>query len=119
MGLEPDHMIVALPMLRDILIPALFGLTAGLLIGCVGIGGVILVPLLSNVGGIDAHTAIASAMFAYLISGAMGTIVYAQQGSIRWDLTLRWLWAPCPPLLLEPCWQAALPQMGWSYVLPY
>ena len=64
------------------------------------------------VGGVDIHTAIAGAMFAYLISGAMGTIVYARHGSIRWDLTASmWLGAmpaafrgrslgesaPCPP----------------------
>jgi len=80
--------------LPDLLIHAIFGLAAGLLIGCVGIGGVILVPLLSYVGGVDVHTAIASAMFAYLISGAMGTIIYARHGSIRWDLTLSmWLGA--------------------------
>lgn len=78
----------------DLLLQAFFGLAAGFLIGCVGIGGVILVPLLSYVGGIDVHTAIAGAMFAYLISGAMGTIVYARQGSIRWNLTFSmWLGA--------------------------
>jgi len=81
-------------MFPDLVIQALFGLAAGLLIGCVGIGGVILVPLLSYVGGVDIHTAIAGAMFAYLISGAMGTLVYARHGSIRWGLTLSmWLGA--------------------------
>lgn len=81
-------------MFSELLIQTLFGLAAGLLIGCVGIGGVILVPLLSYVGGVDVHTAIAAAMFAYLISGAMGTVVYARHGSIRWDLTLSmWLGA--------------------------
>lgn len=81
-------------MIPDLFIHALFGLTAGLLIGCAGIGGVILVPLLSYGSGVDIHTAIAGAMFAYLISGIMGTIVYARHGSIRWDLTATmWLGA--------------------------
>ncbi|MGI9418253.1 MAG: sulfite exporter TauE/SafE family protein [Geminicoccaceae bacterium] len=83
-------------MIPDLLIHALFGLAAGLLIGCAGIGGVILVPLLSYGGGVDIHTAIAGAMFAYLISGAMGTIVYARHGSIRWDLT-RSMWLGAMP----------------------
>ncbi len=78
----------------DLLIHATFGLAAGFLIGCVGIGGVILVPLLSYVGDVHVHTAITGAMFAYLISGAVGTIIYARHGSIRWDLTLSmWLGA--------------------------
>lgn len=66
------------------------------MIGCVGIGGVILVPLLSYVGGIDIRTAIAAAMFAFLISGITGTLVYARNRSIRWDMA-SWLWAGAMP----------------------
>ncbi len=79
------------------LIPFLaFALAAGLLIGCVGVGGVILVPLLTYAGGIPIQTAIAAAMFAYLVSGAIGTIVFARRRSIRWDLTA-WMWAGAMP----------------------
>ncbi|MGI9407124.1 MAG: sulfite exporter TauE/SafE family protein [Hyphomicrobiaceae bacterium] len=74
----------------------LFGLAAGLMIGCAGIGGVILVPLLSYLGGVDIRVAIAAAMFAYLISGAVGTLVFAQQKSIRWDMT-GWMWVGAMP----------------------
>jgi uncharacterized membrane protein YfcA len=83
-------------MFLDLVLQALFGLLAGLLIGCVGVGGVILVPLLSYIGGVDIHNAIAGAMFAYLISGLVGTVVYARHGSIRWDLTL-FLWLGAMP----------------------
>ena len=83
-------------MVPDLLLQAFFGLVAGLLIGCVGVGGVVLVPLLSYVGGVDIRAAIAGAMFAYLISGLIGTIVYARHGSIRWNLTL-------------PLWLGAMP----------
>lgn len=80
----------------DISLFALFALTAGLLIGCVGIGGVILVPLLAYAGGVPIHTAIAAAMFSYLVSGAIGTYVFAKNKSIRWDLTA-WMWAGAMP----------------------
>jgi len=43
----------------------LFGLIAGLLIGAAGIGGVILVPLLVYVAGIDIHTSIAASVAAF------------------------------------------------------
>jgi len=76
-----------------------FALIAGALIGCVGIGGVILVPLLAYAGGVPIHTAIAAAMFAYLVSGTIGTIVFARERSIRWDLTT-WMWAGAMPAAL-------------------
>ncbi len=73
-----------------------FGLMAGGLIGCVGVGGVTLVPLLAYLGGVDIKVAIAAAMFAYLLSGAVGTFVFARKKSIRWGMTL-------------PLWVAAMP----------
>jgi uncharacterized protein len=79
--------------------PALFaalGIVAGLLIGCVGIGGVIVVPALVYVAGIPIHTAIAAALFAFLLSGIVGTWVFARNESIRWNLTAC-LWAGAMP----------------------
>jgi len=66
------------------------------MIGSVGIGGVILVPLLSYVGGFDIHAAIAAAMFAFLISGATGTLFYARSRSINWNMAI-WLWVGAMP----------------------
>ncbi len=62
----------------------LFGLIAGLLIGAAGIGGVILVPLLVYVSGIDIHTSIAASVAAFFVSGLVGTVVYSQRGIIQW-----------------------------------
>ena len=62
----------------------LFGLIAGLLIGAAGIGGVILVPLLVYVAGIDIHTGIAASVAAFFVSGLVGTVVYSQRGIIQW-----------------------------------
>ena len=67
-----------------------FGVFVGVLIGCVGIGGVLLVPILTYVFHIDIHIAIAAAMFSYMFSGVVGTFIYAQKGSINWSQTI-WL----------------------------
>jgi uncharacterized protein len=58
-------------------------LVSGLLIGCIGIGGVLLVPCLS-LAGIEVREAIAASMFSFIFSGAMGVWLYARHGSIDW-----------------------------------
>ncbi len=65
---------------------ALVGLLVGVLIGCVGIGGVLLVPALTYLGGMDIQVAIASCMLSYLFSGLVGAIAYSRHGSIRWGM---------------------------------
>ena len=72
------------------------GLLVGLLIGAVGIGGVLLVPALTYVGGMAIHVAIASAMVAYFFAGLVGAIEFARQGSIRWG-DAAWLAAGAMP----------------------
>lgn len=69
---------------------AVLALLVGVLIGCVGIGGVLLVPGLIYVLGMDVQIAIATCMFSYLFSGAAGALAYARRGSIRWSMAL-WL----------------------------
>jgi uncharacterized membrane protein YfcA len=56
---------------------ALLGTGAGLLIGCVGIGGIIVVPVLAYVAGVPLPTAITAAMCAFLVAGAVGLYVFA------------------------------------------
>jgi uncharacterized membrane protein YfcA len=70
-------------------------LVSGLLIGCIGIGGVLLVPGLSFLGT-DVHAAIAASMFSYLFSGLIGTWLYARKASIDWPSAL-WLGAGAMP----------------------
>jgi uncharacterized protein len=79
------------------------GLAAGLLIGCIGIGGVILVPILVYLVGIPIQIAIAGAMMGYLFTGLVGTIVYSRNRSIRWDMA-GWLWAGAMPGALVGAW---------------
>ncbi len=72
------------------------GLLVGVLIGCIGIGGVVLVPSLVYLGGMDVHVAIASCMFSYLFSGAMGAFEFARRRSIRWSMC-GWLFVGAMP----------------------
>jgi uncharacterized membrane protein YfcA len=69
---------------------ALLGVGAGALIGCVGIGGVIIVPVLVYLAGVPLPVAIAAAMFAFVVSGAVGLYAFARAGSIDWP-TAAWL----------------------------
>ena len=68
----------------------------GVLIGCVGIGGVLLVPFLTYALGFSIHVAIAAAMFGYIFVGAIGALLYARHGSIEWSKAL-WMIAGAMP----------------------
>jgi len=81
----------------------LIGLVAGALIGCVGVGGVIVVPALVYGLGFPIHDAIASAMIGYIFTGAMGTAIYARSRSIRWDLA-GWIALGAGPGALAGAW---------------
>jgi hypothetical protein len=68
---------------------AALALISRVLIGCIGVGGVLLVPCLS-LAGIDVHAAIAASMFSFIFSGAIGVLLYARHGSIEWT-SAAWL----------------------------
>src|SRR6516164_6814206 len=56
------------------------------MIGCIGIGGVILVPALVFVAGIAIQIAIPAAMFAYILSGLVASYAFACNRSIDWRM---------------------------------
>jgi uncharacterized membrane protein YfcA len=70
----------------DLVWIALLGAVSGLMIGCIGIGGVILVPALVFVAGIVIQIAIPAAMFAYILGGLVATSVFARNRSIDWRM---------------------------------
>ena len=85
-------------------------LVVGLLIGCVGIGGVLMTPALVYVGGLGFHLAAATSMWAFLFCGAAGTSIYARHGSIEWRLA-SWLGAGVVPAAFAGAWaNVALPE---------
>jgi uncharacterized protein len=60
------------------------GLVLGVAIGCTGVGGVLLVPVLLYGLHLPVQKAIALALFGYLLSGLLAVLLYARRGSIRW-----------------------------------
>jgi len=69
---------------------SVFSVFVGFLTGAISIGGVLLVPMLIYVAGIDVRLAIAAAMFGYLFTGSIGAAIFARRGSIAWRAVL-WL----------------------------
>ncbi len=67
---------------------AAIALAVGFFIGAVGVGGVLLIPALSWLGGMPIHQATATALFTFLFTGIAGTWLFQRRGSIEWDITL-------------------------------
>jgi uncharacterized membrane protein YfcA len=63
---------------------AAVGLLIGIAVGCVGIGGVLMIPILTLALGIDIKHAIAAALLSYLPSGFVAVALYARRGSVPW-----------------------------------
>lgn len=92
------------------------GLVVGTLIGCVGIGGVLLVPSLAYLFGVPVHTAIPVAMVAYVLSGAVGATLYARKGSIQWKPAL-WIIAGAAPAAFGGALAVSVTPGKWLEVL--
>lgn len=67
---------------------ASLGTISGLMIGCIGVGGVILVPALVFLAGIPIEVAIPAALLAYILSGLAATMVFARNKSIHWGMAI-------------------------------
>ena len=70
--------------------PLLFVLSfiIGILIGATGVGGVLLIPVLSYCSHLNIHESMGTALFSFLFTGAIATIVYQRHGSIDWRITI-------------------------------
>lgn len=60
------------------------GLAIGITVGCTGIGGVLMIPILTLMLGIDVKHAIAAALLSYLPSGLVAVVLYGRRGSVPW-----------------------------------
>ncbi len=96
---------------------SLFAVVVGILIGSVGIGGVLLVPFLTYVTGLNIHTAIAAAMFGYLFAGIVGAIFYARHGSIEWSMASWLLAGAMPGALIGALGAIYTPGEGLEFVI--
>jgi uncharacterized protein len=91
------------PTLAIVLVAALL---VGLLIGCLGIGGVLLPPALVYLGGLGFHAAAATSTWAFLFCAAAGTLSYSGRGSIDWRMAT-WLGAGVVPTAIAGAWANA------------
>jgi uncharacterized membrane protein YfcA len=64
----------------------------GFFIGSVGVGGVLLIPALVLLGGVDGpmsiHHAAATALVTFFFTGVLGTWLFYRRGSIDWRMAL-------------------------------
>ena len=67
-----------------IAIVAAAALVAGLLIGLTGIGGVILVPVLTDVAGLPLERAVAACMIGFFFSSALAAFVHLRRARLAW-----------------------------------
>lgn len=58
-------------------------LVVGIMIGSIGIGGVLQVPVLHFLGDVPIHAVIPACMLAYLLPGIVGGLVYHRHGSLH------------------------------------
>jgi uncharacterized membrane protein YfcA len=62
-------------------------LAVGFFIGAVGVGGILLIPVLTYFGGLAIHTATATALATFAFTGILGTLLFQRRGSIDWRIT--------------------------------
>lgn len=92
-------------------------LVIGALIGCVGVGGVLLPLALFYIGGLDLHLAAATSMWSFLFTGISGTITYSRRRSIDWR-AVKWLGAGVmPAAALGALTNTALPAGALKVIL--
>ena len=60
----------------------------GCCIGAVGVGGVLLIPLVALLAHVPVHEASATALFTFIFTGLYGTWLFHGRGSIPWRLAL-------------------------------
>ncbi len=99
----------------EIVLITMLGCVSGLMIGCIGIGGVILVPALVFLGGIPIQVGIPAAMFAYILSGLVATAVFARHKSIEWSMG-GLLCAAATPTAFAGAWAVSIVNPRWLEV---
>ena len=63
-------------------------LIVGLLIGTVGVGGVLLIPALDLLTPLSIQAAMATALFTFIFTGIVATLLFQRRGSIDWSVTV-------------------------------
>ena len=91
-----------------VVLPVL-AIVVGVLIGMVGVGGVLLPPALVALGDLTANEATATSTWAFVFTGAVGTIAYAWRGVVPWGMFARLAVGVVPAAFLGALVNATLP----------
>ena len=59
----------------------------GILIGSVGVGGILLIPALQMLVPLPIQASMATALFTFIFTGIVGTVLFQRRGSIDWAVT--------------------------------
>jgi len=103
--------------IASLILLASLSIFVGVLVGGVGIGGILLVPILTFILSIDVHVAVAAAMFSYIFSGIVGTVIYAQKRSIKWKMAF-WLFVSAAPAAFLGAYASSIiPAKGLEFVI--
>jgi len=95
----------------------LIGLLTGTLIGSVGVGGILLAPLLTSFTGLSLHLALAVSSWSFLFTGVVGTFLYARKKIISWQ-AVGWLSIGIVPAALLGAWiNVLLPASALTLIL--
>lgn len=97
----------------SLLVGAAVGIVAGTLIGCIGVGGVVLVPLLIQLPEVNVHIAVVACMAAYVPAGLGGAVAFVRKGAVPWRSALL-MCLPAAPAALLGSW--TLVQLGGHLV---
>lgn len=60
----------------------------GVLIGCVGIGGILLIPAISFFAGMEIRLAMGTALLSFLFTALYGTFLFYRRGGIDWAVSI-------------------------------
>jgi uncharacterized protein len=70
------------------LLLGLMAVAVGFFIGAVGVGGILLIPFLTLLGGLSIHQATATALISFLFAGLAGAFLFQRRGTMDWTLTI-------------------------------
>lgn len=67
---------------------ALSGLIVGFLVGCTGMGGIILIPSLVYFAGLNSHVAMGTTLFTFIFTTSLCSYLYIRLGHVDWKATI-------------------------------
>ena len=76
------------------------GFIVGFLVGCTGMGGIILIPALVYLSGLSSHVAMGTTLFTFIFTTSLCSWLYIRLGHVDWKATIPICIAPYLNLIL-------------------